>query len=366
MKRLKVLFLCIAFFFACSIKQNEIDLIAIDITSEKGVDEYFESYYSISLETNEECLISNNIDKVIISDNKLYILDKRRSSIYIFDEKGFYLNKIDKKGAGPTEYSDIADIVVSDSLIYILSRASRKILVYSKNIEYIKHYPLNDFYDYFYFVDEDIFLYSNYSNDTRYNIAVYNLSKRSILHKFFPFETNQSFSFFPSPFNKTFDENLFFTQQYDYNIYKLNISSIDTIFRLGFNTSDKIPGNYQEIGFDKTYQDLSNKSVVKRIEFVNQTDKYLYIVYDLDYVKSISKIEKSTKVNSSLKLKYNDKFPFVFAKALGFYKDYMIGYLQASEVLVFDNKFPSDKRKEGLLDEDDNPVLFFHKLKSDE
>jgi hypothetical protein len=362
-KRMKnsIMFILAVFISACSTKNDDVDLISIDVTSENGIDNFFESYYSISLETKDECLISD-IKKIIISNEKLYILDEKQPQIFIFDKNGYYLNKIDKKGEGPTEYYDIADFFVFDSSICLLSRIGRKILVYSDNIEFIKSYSLSDFYDYFYPVNGNVFLYANYSNDTHYNISVYNFGEQTISYKFLPFKNNQSFLFPPTPFNITFKGDLFVTQQYDYNIYKLNVNSIETIYRFDFNTKDRLPGEIQKIDFNKMYQDLAMKSVVQRIEYINQTDEYLYIVYTLDHLKRISKIEKSTKNNSSLKLEYNNNFPFVFSHVLGFNENYMIGYLHAESVLIFDDKFSSDKNKDELLEAEDNPVLFFHKL----
>jgi hypothetical protein len=65
----------------------------------------------------------------------------------------------------------------------------------------------------------------------------------------------------------------------------------------------------------------------------------------------------------TFKLELNDSFPFVFARPLMFYGDYLVGYMEASSVLIFDDKFKSDKNENGYLNEDDNPVLFFHKIK---
>jgi hypothetical protein len=43
----------------------------------------------------------------------MYILDKRNSSIVMFDVNGNYLNQLDRRGNGPGEYLDIADFTVS-------------------------------------------------------------------------------------------------------------------------------------------------------------------------------------------------------------------------------------------------------------
>ncbi|MDR0544505.1 MAG: hypothetical protein LBG30_04060 [Odoribacteraceae bacterium] len=181
---------------------------------------------------------------------------------------------------------------------------------------------------------------------------------------FLPFEKNQSFSFSPTPFNMTFDKDLLITQQYDYNVYSFSQDSIKTLFKLDFNTKDKIPDNFQDVGFEKLRQDLMQQSVVKRVEYINKIRDYFYMTFIYEYTPHLVKIAPSKNTAHVLKLEYNNKFPFVFAQAVGFHDNYLVGYLHASSVLLFDNKFPSDKTPSGLLNADDNPVLFFHRLKT--
>jgi hypothetical protein len=353
----------ISILYSCSVKHHDnIATITVDLSTEADIADFFKDYYAIALATSDECLISD-IDKIIIKSDKIYILDRRNSSIYIFDIKGNYLNKLSRKGNAPGEYLELSDFIVVDSSIFVLSRVMKKILVYSENLDLIRNYPLDDFYDYCYLFDEKLLLYSGYSNDTHFNIRMYNMEKQKMEKDFLPFTVNQSFSFYPTPFNMTSNGDLLITQQYDYNVYKMEHDSLAMILKLDFNTKDKIPGDFQNIGFDKLYGDLIQKSVVKRIEYINILNNCFYITFLFDYVYYISKISLSKNITSSLKLEFNDKFPFVFSKIIKFHENYLIGYLHAESVLMFDNKFPSNKTDTGFLSEDDNPVLFFHELK---
>jgi hypothetical protein len=57
----------------------------------------------IPLETNKDCLIGK-IDKVIFSNNRIYVLDKRRArGVFIFDGQGKFVNKIVPNGKGPMD-----------------------------------------------------------------------------------------------------------------------------------------------------------------------------------------------------------------------------------------------------------------------
>jgi hypothetical protein len=344
------------------VKYDNVSIIPVDLSPKANFDDFFEDYHFITLATGDQYLIKD-IDKIHIDDDKIYVLDKRNFSVLIFDTTGNYLNHLKRQGNGPGEYVDITDFMVVDSSIFVLSRAMKKILVYSISLNYVESYSLDDFYDYCYYLDKKIFLYSSYSNDTHFNIRVYDIESRKIEKNFLPFKVNQSFSFSPTPFNKTFDGNLFVTQQYDYNVYEYKHNVLDTIFKFDFNTKDKIPDNFQDIEFAVIYRDLSLKSVVKRIDYINQINDCVYLTFFYNHVPHISKVSLLKNTNTTLKLEVNDKFPFVFATITGFYKNYLTGYLHAPNVLIFNDKFPSDKSQTGFLNEDDNPVLFFHKLK---
>ncbi len=332
--------------------------------AELSVEQVFEQSHSVALETTTDNLISS-IDKIEMLNNKLYILDKKSQVITVFDKDGFYLSKIDRRGQGPEEYIDIADFTVTDSLIYVLSRGGKKIIAYNHSDSFIQNYPLDAYYDFFIIDKNTLFLYSNYSNHTLYNVIVSNFNNNNIAasKKFLPFLRNQSFSFRRNPFNRSANGDLLISQQYDYNIYRLTKDTITVEYDINFITQDRIPENFEAIGFDRVYPELAHKSVVTRILHVNQHNNFLYLIYLFAYTTHITKIDITTLTASTLKLKFNDVFPFVFSHPIGFNKNYLIGYIDAADVLFFDKEFQSDKNKNNRLADDDNPVLFFHKLK---
>jgi hypothetical protein len=363
--RILIAFTLIFIIVSCNNKNDEKKTIIIDPQkAEAVVENIFDKYYSVTLETKQENLISG-IDKIEIIDDKFYILDRRNNVINIFNKDGFYISKIDRKGQGPDEYIDIADFVISDTLVYTLSRTGKKIVVYTETGSFVKAYGLNDYYDYLYMDGNEIFLYSNYSNDKLYNIIVANLSDNDISYskEFLPFQKNQSFSFTPSPFNKTTTNDLLVCQQYDYCIYNLKKNSISEECNLKFATKDIIPSAFEKEGFDKTYMELSNKSVVTRITHANKYNDFLYIIYNFEHNRYITKIDKTNSITETLKFEFNDIYPFVFSNPIVFHQEYLVGYLHAADILAFNSQFESDKNKEKYLLKEDNPVLFFHKLK---
>ncbi|WP_313381519.1 6-bladed beta-propeller [Proteiniphilum saccharofermentans] len=350
---------------SCNNKKMETEAIVIDPQkAEAPVDDIFNEYYSVTLETNQENIIAD-IDKIEITDEKFYILDRRNCVISVFNKNGFYITKIDRRGQGPDEYLDIADFTISNALVYVLSRIGKKIVIYTETGEFVKSYGLDDYYDYLHINGKEILLYSNYSNSKLYNIIAATLNEDDISYSksFLPFLKNQSFSFTPTPFNETTKDELLVCQQYDYRIYNLSYDHISEECHLEFITKDKIPPNFERKGFDKTYMELSDKSVVRRITHANKYNDHLYIIYTFEYSGYMTKIDKTTSATKTLKLEFNDIYPFVFSNPVIFYKEYLVGYLHAVNVLAFNNQFESDKNKGKYLLEEDNPVLFFHKLK---
>lgn len=357
-----LLFVCFQLCLSCQHKQRDISPNTIQINFEQGVvEDLINSYTYIALETSDDILLSG-IDKLYIDEeNNLYILDKKNFTVQIYSDKGFFLNKISKRGDGPEEYHDASDFCVDKEYVYILSRVDKKIVKYTKDSRFVDYMSLDDYYDYTH-VDEDfIYLYSNYSNNKQKNLVIYSKEGKEI-NSFLPFERNQSFSYPPTPFNRQSNGNLLITQQYDHRVYQACKDSVHTIATIGFNTKDRIPSDFEEIGFDKLYKDLANKSLVKRINYVCEKNDKIYILYHYNYTNNLSFIDLTTKGTLTCSLSPTDKYPFLFSEPLGFHNDYLIGHLHASIVLMFDPQFKSDKNEGGLLSEEDNPVIFFHKI----
>lgn len=75
-----------------------------DQTQKKTSNEVFDrDIYYLPLETSDEALVAS-IDQLIISDDRVIILDKQTRSIFVFDLEGKFKLKINSIGNGPMEY----------------------------------------------------------------------------------------------------------------------------------------------------------------------------------------------------------------------------------------------------------------------
>ena len=97
-------------------------------------DSLFASAHYIKLETNKESLLQE-ISKVIIYDNHIFVLDMEQDCVFKFDTKGCFISKLSEKGAGPNQYIDIGDFIVDEGKIFILCPQTKKMHHASMGIE---------------------------------------------------------------------------------------------------------------------------------------------------------------------------------------------------------------------------------------
>ncbi len=86
----------------------------------------------LPLETKPECLLGEDIEKVIIRNDNILVYDYQHC--YVFDMKGKYLSKFIDIGKGPHEVIQVLDICYSDKndLIFAVDPRAEKVVVYDK------------------------------------------------------------------------------------------------------------------------------------------------------------------------------------------------------------------------------------------
>ncbi len=132
MKHFVLCILIILFLDSChhSKKENSVSVILNVDNFERDKDFAFDSIVFIPLETNDSSLVYG-VDKIIHRNQFYYIHDRELSCIFIYSEKGTFVNCLNRKGQGPSEYLDITDFDVDlDNNIYIGCAGSRKVIKY--------------------------------------------------------------------------------------------------------------------------------------------------------------------------------------------------------------------------------------------
>lgn len=147
--RIAMLFLGIAIFFGgCQEKVPEELIIkdgsykTIDIEYPKKIEfkDFAKNIEYVFLEPKQGYLISK-IDKIMVMDSMIFILDKLQKSIFIFDHTGKAKNKIADFGEGPGKYSGISDFDVSGEFLYLLTSPPKEMNLYDLSGNYIQSIP---------------------------------------------------------------------------------------------------------------------------------------------------------------------------------------------------------------------------------
>ncbi|MCE7992120.1 MAG: 6-bladed beta-propeller [Roseivirga sp.] len=111
--------------------QQQVDTIrVVDIRRRLNASEALGDYKSVFLKTDS--LLIGKISKLLVADSKIFIADKSRDRVFVFDMEGDMLFHINRFGNGPEEYANMKDVGVNldEGVIEILDGASRKVVQY--------------------------------------------------------------------------------------------------------------------------------------------------------------------------------------------------------------------------------------------
>ncbi len=220
--------------------------------------------------------------------------------------------------------------------------------------------PRSDFTDII--DDSKLFLYRTSNINEPNNFLLYDFKKNIILKEFSPFKPQGSCSLAPSVFHHTADGDLFVSKQWEYTIYKLDEESITPFYQIEFNSKDRLPDDRSTIECMDLMPPLQFKHFARRLDHITQVGETLYITYILQMQYHLSAINVSTGESKTMKIGADNEVPFVWTPAL-FLQDEAVSLIPANAISPKNDPFPSDKSPDRILHAEDNPVLFFHKLK---
>ena len=153
MKRIPFILIVLSILIGCGdIDKNvkhDVPHIYIDVDSTEhymDLAEFLDTsfYRVIPLETTPECLVGNEIKKVFYRNGRIYVWEEQSKGVFMFDEEGNYLNKIQTPGEGPNDYIYIRNVSMSDSHICIFDTFGKKILYYDLDCNFIKSVSIKE------------------------------------------------------------------------------------------------------------------------------------------------------------------------------------------------------------------------------
>lgn len=318
-------------------------------------------YVAIPLETHKD-IILGKIKKLQFVNSKIFLICEGRNDILIFDDKGFFILKI-----GNTQlHKDLVDFDIYNGQIFVLLREVPQIMIYSLNGKLQGNITLKNKYQHICVIDENnLLLDSDFSNDIKKNIILYDYKEQVVVNSYLSFERNEDLTLNASTFHRIAGKKVLITQQYKYFVYQYESEKIGMKYLFSFNTLDQFPKNIDEIPFFTLYtKTLQQKSLVRQIDNLTQEGSKLYMTFRIDGYSYFTKVNLRTgKVHTSL-LQYTRRYPFAFMPPIIFDNNKSISVIGADYILSQLKKtFPSDKHNDGLLEKGDNPVIFIRELK---
>lgn len=335
----------------------------------------------IPLETTDQCLIAN-VKKVEFCNGKVFVLDDRSRKIFIFNQKGKYLNSIGKQGVGPGEYQYLYNFEITGSSIFVQDLYARKYYVYDINDESyenydeitysVHHLALIPFQKSLYFI----------SGYFKSELGYYNLFKLNLkthdMEAFLPFdkkynENNSAFGLFN--YSDKYSDKALLIQALSDTIYEVDERGICPIYRVQF-TSNIMPKSLKEKEASIISRSVVQNDYITGLNYIQNSQDYVFANYSIGKKRQSLLIEKRTgscKVGNELVIgnlgnmrvdnystTENDEFifiPLAYVLQFNWKNIYSMG--------SFENT--NDKTKISLLidsiTEDSNPALFKYKFR---
>ena len=101
--------------------ENLLNITVKDQRNEVNIGEYLDSVDILPLKMNKGDYLYA-IDKLIITKNRIHILDIKQNSVYSFTKEGDFINKVSKLGRGSEEYPNISDFSIDGDTVIIFNR----------------------------------------------------------------------------------------------------------------------------------------------------------------------------------------------------------------------------------------------------
>ena len=281
----RILFLsviCFIAFIGCKKHSSNNSITCIDgvnIHETDSLSSIFKNFEIIRLETIDESLIGQRINK-IRKKNHTYFISYDNKTLVIFNRQGEFLRKIQKIGPGPGEYTSLVDFdVLPNGNIIILD--VRKLLLYSNDGEFLKAIPLAITCFNFKIIDDDHFLIC--ASGEKYSIYLIN-ENGDILSK--QIATNnrpvlgKSVAFFALGKNHILYQQDVSNDFLSFNTKTNKFINVNLLCNDGYNLSIQTVNKYKEReAVPNSWNYLKNNPDLKTINGFSSYADYLFFAY---------------------------------------------------------------------------------------
>lgn len=344
---------------------NSLQSVTIPEASNKNVtfDKLFKLKTILPLETNDDCLISS-IDRIIISNNKIIILNKGRE-VLIFDQQtGKFINKIANVGNGVGEYRHLMDIAYNeDENQLILYSDYKYLLFYKMDGKFVDRFKAGEsLFEKITYDKGKIYFYNSLSDDSKKIIQVFDLNKKEFTEELGTENVDFNIRLDSSPIVKS--KSIWYVNPLQNYISKIS----NDVATQPYEINTKNFGNEDEliklqssiIDFIKT---IDKNKVVYTYTSVKETDNRIYLKSNLHELIIIRKSDNKVNYITNIQDKQNG-FKTLKYFAHDSPENTILFISQSDPVYETNtNNSPIPKntlRESKLLINESNPVLVFY------
>lgn len=318
----------------------------------------------VALETVDASLI-RHIKRVIKHDDKLIVLNSG-IEVLIFNKEGEFLNKINKRGNGPTEYTNIVDIALDDN--------SENIIIYSDNFKLLVFDLMGNYVSQVNTIDKGkIYERIVYDNDLLYFFNPLNRKDENLIEVF-------------NLKNNEYTENMFSDKSIDFMLRPMGVSIVKSkAIWYVLPLSNKLSSITKQI---KYKIDIDNFGVSRKVLDLQYKDqkKFMSEIYESKTCYGLSSIRetdqsiyfrsnrhdfiKLDKMNNHIEWMQFSDDPYNKIKNMNYFPhdadDNEIMFIASQDSfddfdLLIDYDHLAQKDMKNILEEDMNPILVFYK-----
>ena len=329
---------------------------------------------TICLETCDEALIAR-VDKVIEWNQTLYILDKRRKQVVVFDTDGKHKYTLRRVGGGQGEYGSIIDASIDkkkNELVLLTDPSA--LLRFDSQGNFINSQKLPAYYN-------SIVIDNNYTyleNDTyannhpaEYSITILHDGHRTEILE--PLKELAPYCFIGGH-QLSGSSPTMFTRKFDRTIYKITQEEINPLYHIDFAKE-----TFPEEAKDKVYdcRELNNYAIKNRLVYLmtDVINARKNLVFKTNLPGNIYILSKTDSILSEYNVVYNSEYKLPLPKYTPITgEEEAICFIVPASSLInlrtLAGKNPHAKvispELAQLLDnmkEEGNPIIFRYKLK---
>ncbi len=342
------------------------------------ISEIAESIEYIPLQTEDSILIGE-VSKIIVWENKYYILDKLSETIFCFGSDGKYQNRIYRQGTGPDEYLRIFNFTIDRGTgnIVIYSDMGQGLYEYTSDGKFVKKtsvsfilssfQPQGDRIYYYLGQSPNMVLYKDiFPESYRYLVLNDGEPQSQQLH----YKYDDSFLQIPlSDNNFTFyGDTILLTEYLKPEIYWIDsIGNLTPRYRIEFTTNTYAPSFNENVDLERMNQEIKRGNLAQLLMGFYETSRYLFFNYSRGLI-GMGYVDK--KDNSIHNLGYfllDDFNQNTLPASISFAEEgYMYKTVEADKLIMKnekDNFSPYLKDICKNIHNFDNPIIIKIKLK---